>query len=181
MWNAVTSHHTVLSSSAHQYPFSRSFSCHSLSFRNLRASGLLSALALLIVSVSQQHTHLSHPLSLALVIQTLVSQHILPLLTTKMYLQKRDGNMGFDIAPALIIFLVILGAGALVCCGFAVARFMGGEPEDESSRFHRTPEQDSYMREVRERSWRKLPQLRLPKPYYQSNGGNMAHAPMSPR
>ena len=69
-----------------------------------------------------------------------------------MYLQKRDGNMGFDIAPALIIFLVILGAGALVCCGFAVARFMGGEPEDESSRFHRTPEQDSYMREVRERT-----------------------------
>lgn len=124
---------------------------------------------------------LSHPLPLALVTQTLVSQHILPLLTTKMYLQKRDGNMGFDIAPALIIFLVILGAGALVCCGFAVARFMGGEPEDESSRFHRSPEQDSYMREVRERSWRKLPQLGMPKPYYQSHGGNMAHAPMSPR
>ncbi|KAI4647637.1 uncharacterized protein J4E78_008953 [Alternaria triticimaculans] len=67
--------------------------------------------------------------------------------------------MGFDIAPALIIFLVILGAGALVCCGFAVYRFYGGEPEDDSRRFHRSPEQDSYMREVRERSWRKLPQL----------------------
>jgi len=97
-----------------------------------------------------------------------------------MYLQKRDGNMGFSIAPALIIFLVILGAGALVCCGFAVHRFYGGEPEDESSRFHRSPEQDSYMREVRERSWRKLPQLGLPHPYYHSNGGNVAHAPMSP-
>jgi len=94
-----------------------------------------------------------------------------------MYLQKRNGNMGFDIAPALIIFLVILGAGALVCCGFAVYRFYGGEPEDDSRRFHRSPEQDSYMREVRERSWRKLPQLGMPKPYYQSNLG---HAPMSP-
>jgi hypothetical protein len=97
-----------------------------------------------------------------------------------MYLQKRNGNMGFDIAPALIIFLVILGAGALVCCGFAVYRFYGGEPEDESSRFHRSPEQDSYMREVRERSWRKLPELGMPKPFYHSNG-NLGHAPMSPR
>lgn len=72
-----------------------------------------------------------------------------------MYLSKRD-NMGFSISPALIIFLVILGAGGLVVCGFAVARFYGGDIEDESSRYARTPEQDSYMREVRERNWSKL-------------------------
>jgi hypothetical protein len=96
-----------------------------------------------------------------------------------MYLDKRDGNMGFSIAPALIIFLVILGAGALVCCGFAVYRTYGGAPEDDSTRFHRSPEQDSYMREVRERSWRKLPQLGVPKVF--SSNTNLNHAPLSPR
>jgi len=92
-----------------------------------------------------------------------------------MYLAKRD-NMGFSISPSLIIFLVILGAGALVVCGFAVMRFYGGDIEDESSRYARTPEQDSYMREVRERNWNKLPALVLPNQRGQSNR-QLSHAP----
>lgn len=74
-----------------------------------------------------------------------------------MYLEKRD-NMGFQIAPALIIFLVILGAGGLVVCGFAVLRFYGGDDAQETS-YNRSPEQEAYMREVRERTWGKLPRL----------------------
>lgn len=75
-----------------------------------------------------------------------------------MYLQfdKRD-NMGFQIAPALIIFLVILGGGALVVCGFAVMRFWGGDEAQDTSYTNRSVEQDRYMREVRERTWGKLP------------------------
>jgi hypothetical protein len=75
-----------------------------------------------------------------------------------MYLDKRD-NMGFQIAPALIIFLVILGAGALVVCGFAVMRFWGGDEAQDGNWVNRSPEQDAYMREVRERTWNKIPQL----------------------
>lgn len=78
-----------------------------------------------------------------------------------MYLGKRD-NMGFQIAPALIIFLVILGAGALVVCGSVVMRFWGGEAQD-TSYTHRSVEQDRYMREVRERTWGRLPQYHLQK------------------
>ncbi|KAI8932927.1 hypothetical protein NX059_010398 [Plenodomus lindquistii] len=95
-----------------------------------------------------------------------------------MYIDKRD-NMGFGIAPALIIFLVILGAGGLVLCGFAVMRFYGGDAEDQSHMFSRTPEQDAYMREVRERNWGKLPKIVLQHKRGQPNP-NMAHAPMSP-
>jgi hypothetical protein len=75
-----------------------------------------------------------------------------------MYLDKRD-NMGFQIAPALIIFLVILGAGALVVCGFAVMRFWGGDEAQDGTWINRSEEQNAYMREVRERTWGKLPQL----------------------
>ncbi|KAJ4355029.1 hypothetical protein N0V95_003300 [Ascochyta clinopodiicola] len=63
-----------------------------------------------------------------------------------MFLGKRD-NMGFQIAPALIIFLVILGAGALVVCGFAVLRFWGGDEDKDTGYMHRSVEQDRYMRE----------------------------------
>ncbi|KAF1844135.1 uncharacterized protein K460DRAFT_286883 [Cucurbitaria berberidis CBS 394.84] len=96
-----------------------------------------------------------------------------------MYMQKRD-NMGFQIAPALIIFLVILGAGFLICCGFAVYRSYHAA-EDDPSWSARSPEQDAYMREVRERNWG-----RFSKPGGQNLAGpsfnrNMAHAPMSPR
>ena len=84
-----------------------------------------------------------------------------------MYLDKRD-NMGFQIAPALIIFLVILGAGGLVICGFAIMRFYGGDEAEDTAYMNRSVEQDRYMREVRERAWGKLPR------YYirQQTGGN---------
>ncbi|KAL6707479.1 hypothetical protein ACN47E_004049 [Coniothyrium glycines] len=94
-----------------------------------------------------------------------------------MYLDKRD-NMGFAMAPSLIIFLVILGAGAMVICGFAVMRFFGGDLEDQSHWNQRTPEQDAYMREVRERNWSKLPQLGIQQ-MQSSATQNMAHAPIS--
>ncbi|KAJ8112023.1 hypothetical protein OPT61_g5515 [Boeremia exigua] len=84
-----------------------------------------------------------------------------------MYLDKRD-NMGYQVAPALIIFLVILGAGGMVVCGFAVMRFWGGDEAQDTTYMNRSVEQDRYMREVRERTWGKLPN------YYvqQSNRSN---------
>lgn len=95
-----------------------------------------------------------------------------------MVLHKRD-NMGFQMAPSLIIFLVILGAGGAVCCGFAIFRFYSGDPADDT-RFNRSAEQDAYMREVRERTFRKLPNLAMRGPSYFPNG-NLSHAPISPR
>ncbi|KAF2827857.1 hypothetical protein CC86DRAFT_369080 [Ophiobolus disseminans] len=84
--------------------------------------------------------------------------------------------MGFAISPALIIFLVILGGGALVCCCFAVYRFWGDDA-DQNQYTSRSPQQDKYMREVRERNWNKLPR-------YQGRNlhapSNLAHAPISP-
>ncbi|KAF1942923.1 hypothetical protein EJ02DRAFT_453824 [Clathrospora elynae] len=87
--------------------------------------------------------------------------------------------MGFQLAPSLIIFLVILGSGALVCCSFAVFRFYGGDLEDQSGYNARSPEQDAYMREVRERSWKNLPKLGV-RNAFNSNNRNLAHAPLSP-
>lgn len=73
-----------------------------------------------------------------------------------MYLDRRD-NMGYAMAPALIVFVVILGAGGLVVCGFAVMRFWGGDEAQDTTYMNRSVEQDRYMREVRERTWGKLP------------------------
>lgn len=87
--------------------------------------------------------------------------------------------MGFQLAPSLIIFLVILGSGLLVCCGFAIFRFYGKDPEDSATHFNRSPEQDAYMREVRERNWSRLPRLGGVKGAYYPQ--QHAHAPMSPR
>lgn len=92
-----------------------------------------------------------------------------------MYIDKRD-NMGFQVAPALIIFLVILGAGALVICGFAVMRFWGGDEEQDTSYMNRSVEQDRYMREVRERTWGKLPNYYSRRQQYDSSSRfNMPH------
>jgi hypothetical protein len=95
-----------------------------------------------------------------------------------MTLHKRD-NMGFQIAPSLIIFLVILGSGFLVCCGFAIFRFYGDEP-DQHKWQKRTPEQDEYMRSVRERNWNKLPRIAGRNLHAYSNQ-DISHAPMTPR
>lgn len=73
-----------------------------------------------------------------------------------MYLEKRD-NMGFDIPPFLIVILVILGAGGLVICGAVVMRFYGSDDTQDTNYMNRSVEQDRYMREVRDRSWGRLP------------------------
>lgn len=95
-----------------------------------------------------------------------------------MAIQKRD-NMGFALAPPLIIFLVILGSGFLVCCFFAIFRFYGEEPEQHHWQ-KRSHEQDTYMREVRDRN-----RIRMARPggrhLYQPPNQDLAHAPATPR
>ncbi|KAH7406918.1 hypothetical protein DE146DRAFT_411048 [Phaeosphaeria sp. MPI-PUGE-AT-0046c] len=91
-----------------------------------------------------------------------------------MAIRKRD-NMGFAIAPSLIIFLVILGSGFLVCCLFAVFRFYGEEPGQHVWQ-KRSHEQDMYMKDVRDRN-----RMRMYKPggrhLIQSSNQDLAHAP----
>lgn len=73
-----------------------------------------------------------------------------------MYLEKRS-NAGFDLSPIVIVLLVILGAGALVVCGAVVMRFYGSDDTQDTNFMNRSVEQDRYMKEVRERSWGRLP------------------------
>jgi hypothetical protein len=76
--------------------------------------------------------------------------------STTSALQKRD-NMGYAISPSLIVFLCMLGAGMLVCLGFAVYRLAFGDTT------HMLPpmsdEQGQYIREVRERNIRAIEML----------------------
>lgn len=96
-----------------------------------------------------------------------------------MELHKRD-NMGFQLAPSLIIFFVIIGAGFLICIGFAIFRFYDGDA-DADAWTKRSPAQDQYMREVRERTWSRLPQYGGQHPHQGPSRNNYAHAPMTPR
>jgi hypothetical protein len=66
--------------------------------------------------------------------------------------EKRD-NMGFSIAPALIVLIILLASFLLVILGYATHRLLGLGPEHNSYRA-RTVEQDDYMREVRNRNLR---------------------------
>ena len=94
-----------------------------------------------------------------------------------MALAKRD-NMGYAMAPPLIVLLCILGAGFAVCIGFAIFRFYyDHDPDSWQKRNH---EQDAYMREVRERNWLRLERI-TGNHIYSAPHQNMAHAPMSPR
>jgi hypothetical protein len=95
-----------------------------------------------------------------------------------MGLTKRD-NMGFAIPPWLIIFLVMLGGGFAVCCGFAMFRFYYDYEED--NKFSRKPDQDAYMREVRERNWNDMSKRTGGRHLYPPPHQSMAHAPISPR
>jgi hypothetical protein len=95
-----------------------------------------------------------------------------------MALQKRD-NMGYQIHPSLIVLLVILGAGFCVCVAFAIYQNLG-EQHDPDRWQKRRPEQDAYMRIVRERNWLRLEAINRRNLYPPTNG-NMAHAPISPR
>lgn len=67
-----------------------------------------------------------------------------------MSLQKRD-NMGYAIAPSLIILLILLASAAIVTCGYAVHRLMGLSEPDNAYK-PRSVEQEDYMREVRSRN-----------------------------
>lgn len=88
--------------------------------------------------------------------------------------------MGFQIAPTLIIFLVILGAGLALCCGLAIMRLYSGEVESDARWTVRSPEQDAYMREVRQRNWSGFVRAGS-RDVYNSSNLNLAHAPVSVR
>ncbi|KAF2010880.1 hypothetical protein BU24DRAFT_427077 [Aaosphaeria arxii CBS 175.79] len=59
--------------------------------------------------------------------------------------------MGFAIHPALIVLCVMLGAALMVTCGAGVHRMYGVRVEDRAHMV-RSVEQESYMREVRDRN-----------------------------
>ncbi|KAL5115688.1 hypothetical protein ACEQ8H_006400 [Pleosporales sp. CAS-2024a] len=104
--------------------------------------------------------------------------YLVPRSTTILVLSKR-GNMGFGIPPWLIILLVILGGGFAVCCGYALFRFYH-DPGDEARAYARRPEQDAYMREVRERHYYQMSR-RLGAHYsLPAQHQHLAHAPLSP-
>lgn len=67
------------------------------------------------------------------------------------HLLKRDDNMGFLLPPALIILLILLGAGFLVACGFAIHSAFGFGPDPNRFK-HMSAEQMTYMAEVRVRN-----------------------------
>ncbi|KAF1914693.1 hypothetical protein BDU57DRAFT_301596 [Ampelomyces quisqualis] len=102
-----------------------------------------------------------------------------------MYVQQRDtmalakrDNMGYAMPPPLIVFLCILGAGFAVCIGFAIFRFYGDSGNSDIWQ-KRRPDQDAYMREVRERNWYRLSGI-TGQNIYAAPNQDMAHAPMSP-
>jgi hypothetical protein len=95
-----------------------------------------------------------------------------------MALQKRN-NMGYQIHPSLIVLLVILGAGFCVCVAFAIYQNLG-ERHNPDMWQKRRPEQDAYMRDVRERNWLRMEATNT-RNMYPPTTQNMAHAPISPR
>ncbi|KAF2466318.1 uncharacterized protein BDR25DRAFT_306150 [Lindgomyces ingoldianus] len=62
----------------------------------------------------------------------------------------RRDNMGYAIPPSLIVLLIMLGAMAVVICGYAVSRLLGFS-EAPNGYKPRSTEQEEYMREVRQR------------------------------
>ncbi|KAF2874055.1 hypothetical protein BDV95DRAFT_476734, partial [Massariosphaeria phaeospora] len=70
-----------------------------------------------------------------------------------LFLEKRD-NMAYSMPPLLVVFLAILGAALLTCCGFAIYVTVMG---NTAIILHARPvAQDNYMREVRARNLEKL-------------------------
>ncbi|OAL03981.1 hypothetical protein IQ06DRAFT_195859, partial [Phaeosphaeriaceae sp. SRC1lsM3a] len=67
------------------------------------------------------------------------------------HLLKRDDNMGFELPPALIILLILIGAGFLVACGFAIHSAFGFGPNPNRIK-PMSAEQMEYMAEVRIRN-----------------------------
>ncbi|RAH70346.1 uncharacterized protein BO66DRAFT_471346 [Aspergillus aculeatinus CBS 121060] len=60
--------------------------------------------------------------------------------------------MGWNPSHELIVFLVICGCVVFVFIGYALARLYGGDSFDGPGLPGMTPEQASYMREVRLRN-----------------------------
>jgi hypothetical protein len=71
-----------------------------------------------------------------------------------------------DIPQAIIVLFVMIGAAALVCCGFAVHSFAVGFARDGNGFKPLTSEQADYMREVRSRN---LDALQLEGHHYMRN------------
>ena len=59
--------------------------------------------------------------------------------------------MSGALPDSVVVLLVILGAAATVCVGFATQRLFG-KPEPEENFNQKKPDQMAYMREVRERN-----------------------------
>ncbi len=59
--------------------------------------------------------------------------------------------MSGALPDSVVVLLVILGAAATVCIGFATQRLFG-KPEPEENFNQKRPDQMAYMREVRERN-----------------------------
>ena len=57
-----------------------------------------------------------------------------------------------DLAPPLVVFLVILGAVAVTMMGYATHRVFGFKDED-SKNLNPSDEQEAYMRQVRQRNF----------------------------
>lgn len=75
-----------------------------------------------------------------------------PLSTTMHHLLKReDANMGFLFPPAVITLLICLGAGFLVCVGYAIHSAFGFGPDNNRIK-PLSAEQMEYMTEVRVRN-----------------------------
>ncbi|PSK41768.1 hypothetical protein B9Z65_9154 [Elsinoe australis] len=74
-------------------------------------------------------------------------------------LRRDDRNM-IGMSPTLFVFLVMLGGGFLVLMCAAFHRFLGSRNDNDPQA--RTPEQDGYMREVRQRGYDELSYGRRP-------------------
>ncbi|KAF4554478.1 Hypothetical protein D9617_4g002330 [Elsinoe fawcettii] len=66
----------------------------------------------------------------------------------------RDDRDMLSIPPTVLVIIVMAGGGFLVLMCAAFHRFLGARDERDAQ--SRTPEQDGYMREVRQRSYNDL-------------------------
>jgi hypothetical protein len=65
-------------------------------------------------------------------------------------LLKRD-NMGYDIHPILIVFLIMLGSAVLLVCCYGFHQYLSSSKNEEGIK-PATEEQMQYMKEVRARN-----------------------------
>lgn len=70
---------------------------------------------------------------------------------TMSHLKRDDGNMGFTMPPSIIVLLVLVAAGFVVCCGFAIHSAFGFGPDANKPK-PMNVEQLEYINEVRVRN-----------------------------